>query len=332
MTPVEITENFKIKISPKELMEKKLTINDLKDVIIFSFVVTKERYLSHSDFKFLLLRNTYKTIPKNINSEKKERWENWQKVFTVNIPGFIRWHPPFKQFDHETQLTRALDDLIKEGILLKDKLLKNYCISPSTYLKYYNIKTKDIQKIKLCDNFTIFNIDNLTFYGIVPLFDLNYDSSDKEICRELDSINKTVNMFIKKISELEKIFYILDVQQSILRAKVILNNIIKTKYKKKDKRLGFLYLNNYLENHKIKQPDFDWIEREKNSILKYNPENYELDKELSYKITSFLNAILDYLVKGKTIVFHPKNPPSQNIKRLSYNRTKEIKKKIPTIK
>jgi hypothetical protein len=328
MSPIKLTEDFKIELSPEKLMSKKLTVDDLEDSIIFCFMATKEICLSHSDFKFLLIKNAYKKIPNNVSSKKKERWNIWQKKFTIDTPGFIRWHPPFRQFNHENQLNRELDDLVKKGILLKDSLLKNYRISPSPLIRYYNKKTDDMRKIKLCDNFTIFNIDNLTFYGIVPIFDFSYKGFNKDFLRELKSIKKTVNILVKKFSEIEKIFSFLDVQQSFLRAKVVLNGINKTKYKKKDKRLGYRYLNDFLESHKIKHIDFEWVKKDKHSILKYKPEEYDLDKELSYKIESFLNAILDYLFKDKTIVFHPKWQSSKDINRLTHNSVIEFKKKL----
>lgn len=300
--------------------------DSIEDMIVTCFEKIGEP-LSYSELKFLLLKN--QDIPPNITAKKRKKYKDWNKKYGVSN----QYEYPFKRIKHETQLKRGLDKLKDKGILVQNNRNKKYLLRGGNLQSLLETH-RDILNQYQHDNLKVLSIsDNLTLYGLIPvnhvLIDRRFTESIKD---KLDTLKEGFN------EEINQIIVDLTIEITYMRINSILEHIKKSRYKKKDKRLGFQYIQEVILTNKVDQFYFDWIKKKSRGntfyyLLKYKPEDYLLNKDISTDILNILNILKeleDRKENRKMLVFIPPTRlPDKDYIRLKgrlYSTVEEIQK------
>jgi hypothetical protein len=280
---------------------KTLTKDEFEKAMKICFSYTKEPYLSYGDFHFLL--HTDGKIGQTLLSEKKKIYEQWDKDLHLQS-NTIDY--PYRKFIFESSRFKEVTNA-----LIKDKKLKKAIVNNRPC--YYLPKETELPEIfriqhqKLIEDIsTNIQIDSrksclIAYYGLPRLYP-NYTpeaiSIDTKLKKLTNKLEKNAIEFMNLMCDL-----------TIYKLTEIINQIKDGSFKEKDKKLAFLYLEQFYNtkyksslqtlskmngmdidlinelSSKLKTMEFRWSGDGK--ILEYPPKKYCLDSKLSHLLYSF---------------------------------------------
>jgi len=300
-----------------------LTKDEFEKAIKICFSYTKKEYLSYGDFYFLL--NKDGRIGQTVLNEKKKLYEQWEKDLhfkssTINYP--------YRKFIFESsRFKEVADSLINDKKLKKTKVKNRPCY-------YLPQKTELPEIFRIQQQKLIEDISNnikinsgkyclIAYYGLPGLYP-NYTP-------DAILINNKLGRLTKKLEKNAIEFMDIMNDLTIYKLIEIIDKIIKGSFKDKDKKLAFLYLQqffnqrkyevlqfyrkiegtnvNLIDNlsNKFKTMEFKWSGD--GETLEYLPKKYCLDSELSHLLYSFKKYEKFWL--SKLIVVEPRPQPKQ---------------------
>jgi len=232
--------------------------------------------------------------------EKKKLYTKWNNELAD--PVFKDLIFPFKRFSFVgSYLVDILEEMEKENRIKKTK--KGYSIYDSPFGYSNAIRTQDKMNMDFFSPNSITNLDNLNIYGILP-FNIGKTDSlyDKILAAK---IKKKLKEMRNKFDSVEEDFNYINKAQLLFSMKVLLKEIKKGKFSKKDKKMGFNFLKSKFVD-KNKFDDFKWITKNKKEVIHCINENYIIkDKELCKLLQNIQRRAVNFF-DPKPIVFTSK--------------------------
>jgi len=271
--------------------------------IMICFSDTKKTYLSYGDFHFLLHRKGKIgiTAPK----EKKESYKKWEKDFHFRS-STIDW--PWRKFLFESSRFKEITTALMEEGKLNKTLVKN---KPCYFLpeKSETACISQIRQQKTIENCSVFNshlstnLESTTWYYGCPIrYPPNYLNLKTHTFET--ELNKLANKFRR--SSIEFMSIMQDLTSFMI--KDLISEIEKGLFTVKDKKLAFLYLDQFFSIDG--KNDFVW--EGDGEILEYLPTHYIVNSkvsELLYHIAKF-----DRFWASKLITIEP-HPTIKQLKK-----------------